>query len=147
VAQRAGALGRQLRQHEAPVKSRGGAAIERDGMHAGVAQQQAADVMRPRRGGLDRRIGTARPRGFGEHIPDADPGGFERAHTLAVGQRGSGAEQRAHDRPEQVARMGVVLAGAQRGHPRQAAEHQDTRASADDRREGGHPRHAGCPGP
>jgi len=95
-----------------PVEPRGSGAVERDEMHSMVTQQQGTDVMRPRRGGVDRRIRTAAARGLGQHVPHAHPGGFERARALRVRQGRWCAEQRAHDRPEQIARMGVVLAGA-----------------------------------
>ena len=59
----------------------------------------------------------------------ATPAAARRSSLLRVGVP-SGAEERAHDRPEGVARMRVILRGGERGRAGHATESTSTRASA-----------------
>ena len=82
----------------------------------------------------DRRVGAGVALGEPHTSHSAMPRRPDKSQPRRIVGAGAVAEQREDDRPEQVARVGVILAAAQRFFARQGAEHQDPRARVDDRR-------------
>ena len=78
-----------------------------------------------------------------DDVPQRDAGGGETLEALRVGELRPGAEERAHDRPEGVARVRVILRGGERGRARQTAEHQHARVGAELRGKAAHQRCGG----
>jgi len=85
---------------------------------------------------VDRSVEAARPARLGDHIPQRDAAVTQRGNAPAVGQFAAGADQIAHQVPEQVARVRVVLARGERRPAGKAAQDQQPRCGAEDRREG-----------
>ena len=78
---------------------------------------------------VDRRIEAAGPRAGMEDIPDRDTSRRQFGGALPVIARLQ-PEQAGHDRPERVARMGVILSARQRFAARHAAQDEDARVLA-----------------
>ena len=82
-----------------------------------------------------RRIQAARPGAAIEHIPERNTMRLQRQYPLRIRHLRIKAEQGAHDGPEAVTRVTVVLLRAQRSHTGHAAQHQYARIAAGDRSE------------
>ena len=117
----------------AVVELAGAAAVERDRTNPGMGSEQRVDRIR----GLaaDRGVGAGPAFGRGADIPERDPPCGDKAQLFGVVGRRAQAEQAEGDRPEQVARVGVIFDPAQRFFARQRAEDEDKRPRVDDRRE------------
>ena len=75
----------------------------------------------------DRRIGARVALTGLAHVPQRDPVRCDKGQSFSVARRGNSVEQRENDRPEEVARMGIVLAAAQRLFAGQGPEYQNAR--------------------
>jgi hypothetical protein len=64
-------------------------------------------------GNLNRHIQTAGPYARLKRVPKSYANGLKDRHPFLIGQRRACAEQIAHDVPECIPRMGVILAGSQ----------------------------------
>src|SRR5690606_35795858 len=83
----------------------------------------------------NRAVEAAGPFATGQYVPQRDSCGRQAIATLEVGQRGIRADQFAHERPEAVLRMRVVLVRLQRFQSGHAAEYQHADIFAGDRLE------------
>src|SRR5271156_272395 len=88
------------------------AAVEGDRPDAEMGVEEVVDRVWPF--ALYLRVGAHPPFGGGADIPQRDPPRPNESKSLGVFRGYRFAEQGVDDRPEQVARMGVVLDAAQR---------------------------------
>src|SRR5262245_12221871 len=82
----------------------------------------------------DRRVETARSRAGSERIPECDLRAIKNNQPFLIGKKGPRAEQLAHDAPERVAGMRVILLRLQRNFARHAAEDKDFAVTRNNRR-------------
>jgi len=83
----------------------------------------------------DVRVQARSSRAGREHVPEGDPAIPERSDPLGVGRFAGDAETGFDERPEQVARVRIVLARPQRGLARHRAEDQQAALGIGDGRE------------
>src|SRR5262249_43866514 len=100
-----------------------------------MAHEETAKVIHDDARRDDRRIEAAVALARREHVPDCDPVSDEPLQTLRVRQRGPGPENGAHDPPETVLRLCVILPHFERFASWQTSENEITRLAALDRRE------------
>ena len=105
----------------------GRAAVEEHMPDLRAGAEQAGEIIGLDAVAIDRAIQAARAAAARDHVPQRHSGIVEPRQAFLVGQLESGAEQPAHDGPERVARMGVVLRRRQRSLARHAAEDQHPR--------------------
>jgi hypothetical protein len=68
---------------------------------------------------VDRGIETAGTHRFLAHVPQRNPTRAQSIGPLSIGNAGSRNEEFAHDAPEGVVRLRVILTCRERGHTRQ----------------------------
>src|SRR5262249_43155429 len=126
---------REQGHHVAPIELRGLGSVEADHADPSMAHEETAKVVHDDARRDDRRIEAAVALARGEHVPDRDPVSDEPLETLRVRQRGPGSENGAHDPPEAVLRLCVILPHFERFASWQTSEDESTRLAALDRRE------------
>lgn len=73
----------------------------------------------------DAGIKASRPHASLQHVPERDTAPLQHFQPFGIGQGGVSVRQRAHDRPEMIAGMGVILLRFQGGRAGHAAENKD----------------------
>ena len=106
-------------------------AVEGDGADQRMSVEQLVDGVRllP----ADRRVGAGLALADRAHVPQRHPLRHCEAQLCPIIGGRSGVEEGEQDRPEQVARMGVVFLAAQGFLAGQGAEHEHPRPPVDDR--------------
>ena len=100
----------------------GGGAVAAYRANAGKAFQQRGDVIGPFPG--DVLVQASGPDAGGHHVPQPHAPAVEQAQAFLIRQGEVEPQQFAHDFPERIARMGVILHLPQGLVPRQGAKHQ-----------------------
>ncbi len=101
-------------------------AVEKNKGDFWMASEECRKVIWNERFMIDIGVQAAFPAACPEHVPQRDPGRFQRMDSLLVRQGRVGAEQFADDAPEQVAGMRIVLARPERRLARDAAQDEDS---------------------
>ena len=121
--------------HPAQVEPMGRAAIDADVGDAGMLAEEPLEVIGDDRLEVDRGIETAGTHRRLAHVPQRDTARAQALGPLVVGNAGPGTEQLAHDPPEGVLGLRVILVRRQRRLAGQRTEDRRTRASAQHGRE------------
>lgn len=88
-------------------------AVEEYPVNLSMLFQEGREIICYSASGVDGGVEAAGPMTFGEYIPQRDTSVGQSLQALPVGKFRTGAEQFAHDGPEGIARMGIVLTGVQ----------------------------------
>ncbi|MFO1425420.1 MAG: hypothetical protein U1F11_00290 [Steroidobacteraceae bacterium] len=126
---------RQRGQHPAFEQVLRGGPVEADALDARMRGEEGREIVDLDAAALDRTVEAAGAHGRCAHVPERDARGLQAQGALRIFERGLEAEQRAHDPPERVLRLRVVLVRRERCLPGQRAEHQHARIGTRDRRE------------
>ena len=78
---------------------------------AGTGFEEAGKIIRDGRRQDDVGVEAASPGTGLQHVPEADALSEELRKALLVGFRTANRQKRLHEMPEEIARMGIVLAG------------------------------------
>jgi hypothetical protein len=113
----------------------GHCAIEKHIRDFRMRRKERVEVIRDNRIVADIGVQAAFPFAARQHIPHSNARCLQRCGAGTIRQCGISANQRAHDAPESILRMRVILPCIQRGLPRHAAENQDARLAVFYRRE------------
>ena len=116
----------------AVVETAGGGAVEGDRANAGVGVEEGGDFVRHL--GADCRVGAGGALGEAAHVPEGETRGLGEGEARVVIGHRAVAEEGEDDRPEKVARVGIILLPAQRLLARERPEYERDGAAVDDRR-------------
>ena len=123
---------REAWQYEPPIQQRGRLPIAAHPLDRTVPSQESFEVVYLDRRPAYRRVERARPLRRRANIPQRETMALDRGDAGRVVFQRPGVEQVGHDAPEDVARLRVVLAPAQRLRAGQRAQDQHTRVGRRD---------------
>ena len=127
--------GRHAGQHEAPKETFGLRAVEADERDSRLTREKRRKIVWYDGGVADRRVEASASLRRRADVLERDSVIDQATETFGVWQIGRRPEQRSHDRPERVARLGVVLAALQGQLARQRSEDEDGGGRSGDGRE------------
>ena len=117
-----------LRQGEfdvPPEATFGLGAVEEDVTDRRMSGEESGQVVGDQCVVLDSRIEAALAAAGIQHVPYGNAGPAQLGFPCLIIQLRRKAQHFAHERPERIARVRVILVGGERGQPRHAAEDQD----------------------
>ena len=115
----------ELRQHMASIKCLSGRPIEVDAMDLGMALKELPEVICRQALVTDIRIQGPHSNARAKDVPHCDASGHESAETAGIGGRRIELKDFAHDPPEGVSGVRIVLAQRERVWTRHRAKNQD----------------------
>lgn len=129
-------LRRRLLQqrHGAAAKQRGClAAVEANATQIAALLEQFGEIIQRQILLTYAAVQTAIALTLLDNIPQGYTSPVQSLQSFGISQIRSGTAQAAHDRPERIARVGIILRCLQRSHSGHAAQYQHTRIRAIDR--------------